>query len=81
YYRLNVFPIPLPALRERVEDIASLARHFAHNLGATAGKRITGFSPSALQAMAQYSWPGNIRELQNCVERATIVANSSTIQD
>ena len=81
YYRLNVFPIPLPALRERVEDIAPLARHFAHNLGATAGKRITGFSPSALQAMTQYNWPGNIRELQNCVERATIVAQSSTIED
>lgn len=81
YYRLNVFPIPLPALRERVEDITPLARHFAHNLGATAGKRITGFSASALQAMAQYNWPGNIRELQNCVERATIVASSSTIQD
>ena len=81
YYRLNVFPIPLPALRERVEDIGPLARHFAHNLGATAGKRITGFSPSALQAMTQYNWPGNIRELQNCVERATIVAQSSTIED
>ena len=81
YYRLNVFPIPLPALRERVEDIASLARHFAHNLGATAGKRITGFSPDALQAMAEYNWPGNIRELQNCVERATIVATSQTIED
>ncbi len=81
YYRLNVFPIPLPPLRERVEDIASLARHFAHSLGATAGKRITGFSPSALQAMVQYNWPGNIRELQNCVERATIVANSHTIED
>ncbi|MFJ7885167.1 sigma-54-dependent transcriptional regulator [Pseudomonas sp. NPDC096917] len=81
YYRLNVFPIPLPALRERVEDIAPLARHFAHNLGATAGKRISGFSPSALQAMVEYTWPGNIRELQNCVERATIVANSSTIED
>mgnify|MGYP003361692218 CR=1 FL=1 len=81
YYPLNVFPIPLPALRERVEDIAPLARHFAHNLGATAGKRISGFSPSALQAMTQYNWPGNIRELQNCVERATIVAQSSTIED
>ncbi|MCU1755539.1 sigma-54-dependent transcriptional regulator [Pseudomonas helleri] len=81
YYRLNVFPIPLPALRERVEDIGPLARHFAHNLGATAGKRISGFSPSALQAMTQYNWPGNIRELQNCVERATIVAQSSTIED
>ena len=81
YYRLNVFPIPLPALRDRVEDIGPLARHFAHNLGATAGKRITGFSPSALQAMTQYNWPGNIRELQNCVERATIVAKTSTIED
>ena len=81
YYRLNVFPIPLPALRERVEDIAPLARHFAHSLGAAAGKRITGFSPQALQAMAHYSWPGNIRELQNCVERATIVASGTVIED
>lgn len=81
YYRLNVFPIPLPALRERVEDIAPLARHFAHSLGATAGKRITGFSPQALQAMASYTWPGNIRELQNCVERATIVARASVIEE
>lgn len=81
YYRLNVFPIPLPALRERVEDIAPLARHFAHTLGATAGKRFTGFSAEALQAMALYSWPGNIRELQNCVERATIVASGSVIEE
>ncbi|MFJ5295228.1 sigma-54-dependent transcriptional regulator [Pseudomonas sp. NPDC088368] len=81
YYRLNVFPIPLPALRERAEDIPSLARHFAHVLGATAGKRITGFSPEALLAMANYTWPGNIRELQNCVERATIVASTSTIEE
>ncbi|MFW0757969.1 sigma-54-dependent transcriptional regulator [Pseudomonas sp. H11T01] len=81
YYRLNVFPIPLPALRNRVEDIAPLARHFAHTLGATAGKRITGFSPQALQAMTHYTWPGNIRELQNCVERATIVATGSIIED
>ncbi|KAF1029988.1 MAG: Regulatory protein AtoC [Pseudomonas sp.] len=81
YYRLNVFPIPLPALRERVEDIGPLARHFAQTLSATAGKRITGFSPEALQAMAAYSWPGNIRELQNCVERATIVAANPVIED
>jgi DNA-binding NtrC family response regulator len=81
YYRLNVFPIPLPALRERVEDIAPLARHFAHTMGATAGKRINGFSPQALQAMTHYSWPGNIRELQNCVERATIVASGAVIEE
>ena len=74
YYRLNVFPIPLPALRERVEDIAPLARHFAHSLGATAGKRITGFSPDALQAMAEYNWPGNIRELRNVIERLIILS-------
>ncbi|MHC8324206.1 sigma-54-dependent transcriptional regulator [Pseudomonas sp. GB2N2] len=81
YYRLNVFPIPLPALRDRVEDIAPLARHFAHTLGATAGKRFTGFSAQALQAMAAYAWPGNIRELQNCVERATIVASGAVIEE
>jgi two-component system NtrC family response regulator len=81
YYRLNVFPIPLPPLRERTEDIAPLALHFAHTLGATAGKRITGFSPEAMLAMANYPWPGNIRELQNCVERATIVASSHTIEE
>jgi DNA-binding NtrC family response regulator len=81
YYRLNVFPIPLPPLRERSEDIAPLARHFSHVLGATAGKRISGFSADALQAMANYPWPGNIRELQNCVERATIVASSNTIEE
>ncbi len=74
YYRLNVFPIPLPALRERAE-------HFARSLGASAGKRITGFSPQALQAMANYNWPGNIRELQNCVERATIVAANPVIEE
>ncbi|MGB8920894.1 MAG: sigma-54 dependent transcriptional regulator [Pseudomonas sp.] len=81
YYRLNVFPIPLPALRERVEDIAPLARHFALTLGAAAGKRISGFSAQALQAMTRYSWPGNIRELQNCVERATIVASANIIEE
>jgi two-component system NtrC family response regulator len=80
YYRLNVFPIPLPALRERVEDIAPLARHFARTLGATTGKRLNGLSADALQAMAEYSWPGNIRELQNCVERAIIVAQGATIE-
>ncbi|MDI2591745.1 sigma-54 dependent transcriptional regulator [Pseudomonas sp. N3-W] len=81
YYRLNVFPIPLPALRERLEDIAPLARHFANTLGSAAGKRFSGFSPEALQAMASYSWPGNIRELQNCVERATIVASGTVIEE
>ncbi|MGY4490151.1 sigma-54-dependent transcriptional regulator [Pseudomonas sp. TE3610] len=80
YYRLNVFPIPLPALRERSEDIPGLAHHFAGLLGAEAGKRITGFSAQAMQSMLNYPWPGNIRELQNCVERATIVAQGTLIE-
>ncbi|POR51728.1 sigma-54-dependent transcriptional regulator [Bosea psychrotolerans] len=79
YYRLNVFPIQLPALRERREDIAILAAHFLRQLAESVGKRVIGFTPGALSAMSGYSWPGNIRELQNCVERAVIVAKSPTI--
>ncbi|CAN7560868.1 sigma-54 dependent transcriptional regulator [Bosea sp. LjRoot9] len=79
YYRLNVFPIQLPALRERREDIAILAAHFLRLLAESVGKRVIGFTPGALSAMSGYAWPGNIRELQNCVERAVIVAKSPTI--
>jgi DNA-binding NtrC family response regulator len=79
FYRLNVFPIQLPALRERSEDIPILARHFLAVLAESVGKRVDGFSPAALAAMTAYGWPGNIRELQNCVERAVIVARSPTI--
>jgi DNA-binding NtrC family response regulator len=79
YYRLNVFPILLPALRDRHEDIAILAAHFLGVLAESVGKRITGFTPGALSAMADYAWPGNIRELQNCVERAVIVAKTPII--
>ena len=79
YYRLNVFPIALPALRERSEDIPLLAAHFIEELAETMGKRVTGFSPAALAAMSGYDWPGNIRELHNCVERAVIVARGDMI--
>ncbi|MBD3847355.1 MULTISPECIES: sigma-54 dependent transcriptional regulator [Bosea] len=79
FYRLNVFPIQLPALRERAEDIPLLAGHFLTELSDSIGKRVTGFSPAALAAMAGHDWPGNIRELHNCVERAVIVAKSPTI--
>lgn len=79
YYRLNVFPIHLPALRDRREDIAILAAHFLTQLAESVGKRVIGFTPGALSAMSGYGWPGNIRELQNCVERAVIVAKSPTI--
>ncbi|CAM5762550.1 sigma-54-dependent transcriptional regulator [Bosea minatitlanensis] len=79
FYRLNVFPIRLPALRERAEDIPLLAAHFLASLSETVGKPVTGFSPAALAAMSAYDWPGNIRELHNCVERALIVAKGSAI--
>ena len=79
YYRLNVFPIVVPPLRERLEDIAVLAAHFLAQFSEAMGKRIAGFSPGALAAMHAYRWPGNVRELQNCVERATIVARDARI--
>jgi DNA-binding NtrC family response regulator len=79
YYRLNVYPIHLPPLRERAGDVALLANHFAQHIASSMGKRITGFSPAALAAMEGYAWPGNIRELQNCVERAIIVARGVVI--
>lgn len=79
YYRLNVFPIQLPPLRERRDDIRPLAMHFLQKLANETGKRIVGFTPRAIQAMAEYLWPGNIRELMNCVERAVIVTRGTTI--
>ena len=79
FYRLNVFPIALPALRDRKEDIPALAQYFLKTANETMGKRVVGVTPAALAAMSQYHWPGNIRELQNCVERAVIVARGSSI--
>jgi two-component system response regulator AtoC len=79
FYRLNVFPITLPALRDRPEDIPQLAARFLDHFNEEMGKRIVAFTPGALKAMAAYHWPGNIRELQNCVERAVIVCRSSAI--
>ncbi|MGO4405282.1 sigma-54-dependent transcriptional regulator [Bosea sp. RAF48] len=79
FYRLNVFPIQLPALRERPEDIPLLATHFLATLSESIGKRVAGFSPAALAAMAGHDWPGNIRELHNCIERALIVAKTAQI--
>jgi DNA-binding NtrC family response regulator len=79
FYRLNVFPIALPALRDRAEDIPLLAEHFARQVADEMGRRFGGFTPAALKAMASYGWPGNIRELQNCVERAIIVARYDRI--
>ncbi|HYM31138.1 MAG TPA: sigma-54 dependent transcriptional regulator [Candidatus Cybelea sp.] len=74
YYRLNVFPIQVPPLRDRIEDIPLLVDHFAKQIAPEMGKRLNGFSPAALRAMSGYRWPGNIRELQNVIEHSIIVA-------
>ena len=76
YYRLNVFPVHVPALRERVEDIPVLAEHFLRRFSRKHGVKVTGFSDSARSAMQAYRWPGNVRELQNTVERAVILSEA-----
>ena len=79
FYRFNVFPIDLPALRERREDIPLLARHFLSLFSARMHKRIEGFTPEALDALVQYDWPGNVRELSNVVERLVILCGGGRI--
>jgi len=74
YYRLNVFPIRVPALRERVEDIPLLVWHFVDEFSKAFGKRIETIAKSNIDALQRYTWPGNIRELRNVVERAMITA-------
>jgi DNA-binding NtrC family response regulator/uncharacterized membrane protein len=73
YYRLNVFPISIPPLRERAEDIPLLVRHFVQQFAQQMGKTIDAISPETMQALTRYPWPGNIRELQNVMERAVII--------
>jgi DNA-binding NtrC family response regulator len=73
YYRLNVFPVHVPALRDRVEEIMPLAEHFLARYTRKLGVKVAGFSESARSAMLQYRWPGNVRELQNTIERAIIL--------
>jgi len=72
-FRLNVFTLRLPPLRERVSDIPILASHFADTLSAANGKRLLGIDPDALQALTSFHWPGNVRELRNVIERAVIL--------
>jgi transcriptional regulator with GAF, ATPase, and Fis domain len=79
YYRLNVFPIALPPLRERQEDIPALAAHFVNVFSSRMGKQIECISDETMEAFKSYSWPGNIRELQNLIERAVILANDGVL--
>jgi transcriptional regulator with GAF, ATPase, and Fis domain len=74
YYRLNVFPVVVPPLRERVEDIPALARTFAGEFARSFGKNIESISEESLRELQRYRWPGNVRELRNVIERAVILA-------
>lgn len=79
YYRLNVFPIFLPPLRQRREDIAELVQHFLEKFSRSTGKHLNSISKKALSILEEYTWPGNVRELENVIERAIIVAQGETI--
>jgi transcriptional regulator with GAF, ATPase, and Fis domain len=75
YYRLNVFPLILPPLRARREDIPALVTHFVEILGRRLGRQIKHIPPETMSALSSYDWPGNIRELQNLIERAVILSD------
>lgn len=79
YYRLNVYPIIMPSLRERKEDIPLLAEHFALRAAGEMGKVPVTFTEAALEILKNHTWPGNIRELENCIERLTIIASGTAI--
>jgi two-component system, NtrC family, response regulator HydG len=79
YYRLNVFPISLPSLRERKEDIILLANHFLNLYANKENKTITGLADHVIKDMLDYSWPGNVRELENMMERSVLLANGNII--
>src|SRR3982751_2732673 len=80
FYRLSVFPIRLPALRERPEDIHTLVIHFLEHYKQKTGRFVAGISKDALQALMSYDWPGNVRELENAIERAVIIASGRQIE-
>jgi DNA-binding NtrC family response regulator len=80
YFRLSVFPISIPPLRERPADIARLTRFFVDRFCRDLKKKPLTLSPAAFEALQQYSWPGNVRELQNCIERAVILADGDVLQ-
>jgi len=80
YYRLNVFPIPLPPLRARREDIPALVEHFVEIYARRMGKQIDRISPETMSELTSYPWPGNIRELQNFIERSVILTSDNVLQ-
>jgi DNA-binding NtrC family response regulator len=81
FYRLNVFPIPLPPLRERIDDIPLLVEALLADMNRKHGTRVTGVSNSVLARLRSHDWPGNIRELRNLMERAAIIAGQGNVED
>ena len=79
YYRLNVFPVLLPPLRERREDIPALVAHFVEIYGRRMSRQIEHIAPTTMSALTSYQWPGNIRELQNLIERAVILSSDGVL--
>jgi len=80
FYRLNVFPITLPPLRQRTEDIPLLVNHFVTKFNTKIGKKIDTVSKDTLNALQEYHWPGNVRELESIIERAVIISNGTALQ-
>ncbi len=80
YYRLNVFPLTLPPLRDRTDDIPRLVRHFTQRFAQRMGRRVETIPSAAMDALVRYPWPGNIRELQNIIERAVILSPGHSLQ-
>ena len=80
YYRLNVFTLELPCLKDRLTDVPLLAKHFTRQFNRDNGKSVAGLSGEALRALLEYSWPGNVRELRNAIERAVILAEEDQIR-
>ena len=79
FYRLNVFPITLPALRERLEDLPALLRHFCDKVGRQMGRPIDRVTPGTLEALRLYDWPGNIREFENVIQQAVILSRDGVV--
>ncbi|MEZ4647427.1 MAG: sigma-54 dependent transcriptional regulator [Candidatus Eisenbacteria bacterium] len=80
YFRLNVFTLHLPPLRERAQDVPVLASHFLHNFAEENGKKLLGISQEAMDLMTRYDWPGNVRELRNVMQRAAILCDNDEVQ-
>jgi formate hydrogenlyase transcriptional activator len=80
YYRLNVFPIPLPPLRERADDVPLLVQHLVRKFSSRIGVLIESVAKTTMERLSRYTWPGNVRELENILERAVILSNGPTLE-